>query len=111
IVSMAVVQVKVGYEQLSSAVEGSGPVNALDLALRKDLGKFQPYIAGLELTDYRVRILNGGSGAVTRGLIESPDESGEHWTTVGGSPNIIETTFPALLESIVFKLVRSGAPA
>jgi 2-isopropylmalate synthase len=110
-VTMAVVKVKVGNEHLISAAEGNGPVNALDLALRKDLGKFQPYIAGLELTDYRVRILNGGSGAVTRVLIESRDESGEHWTTVGVSPNIIEASFQALMDSIVFKLVRSGAPA
>src|SRR5215475_12973878 len=110
-VTMAVVKVKVGNEHLISAAEGNGPVNALDLALRKDLGKFQPYIAGLELTDYRVRILNGGSGAVTRVLIESRDESGERWTTVGVSPNIIEASFHALMDSIVFKLVRSQASA
>src|SRR3954449_12209988 len=64
-VSMAVVKVKVGDETLISAAEGNGPVNALDVALRKDLGKYQKYIGGLELTDYRVRILNGGSEAVT----------------------------------------------
>jgi 2-isopropylmalate synthase len=110
-VTMAVVKVRVGDEHLISAAEGNGPVNALDLALRKALGKFQPYISGLELTDYRVRILNGGSGAVTRVLIESRDESGERWTTVGVSPNIIEASFQALMDSIVFKLVRSGAPA
>src|SRR5213079_1718010 len=69
-VSMAVVKVKVGGEVLISAAEGNGPVNALDLALRKDLGKYQRYIQGLELTDYRVRILNGGTEAVTRVLIE-----------------------------------------
>jgi 2-isopropylmalate synthase len=82
-VSMAVVKVKVGDEALISAAEGNGPVNALDLALRKDLGKYQSYIAGLELTDYRVRILNTGTQAVTRVLIESADEGGDHWTTVG----------------------------
>ena len=58
---MAVVKVKVGDESLISAAEGNGPVNALDVALRKDLGKYQKYIEGLELTDYRVRILNGGT--------------------------------------------------
>src|SRR5271163_2778395 len=88
-VTMAVVKVKVGDEILISAAEGNGPVNALDLALRKDLGKYQTFITGLELTDYRVRILNAGSQAVTRVLIESADESGEHWTTIGVSPNII----------------------
>jgi 2-isopropylmalate synthase len=110
-VSQAVVKVKVGDEQLISAAEGIGPVNALDLALRKDLGKYQSYITGLELTDYRVRILNAGTEAVTRVLLESADESGEHWTTIGVSPNIIDASFQALMDSIVYKLFKSGAPA
>ncbi len=110
-VSMAVVKVRVGGESLISAAEGNGPVNALDLALRKDLGKYQQYIAGLELIDYRVRILNAGTEAVTRVLIESEDEGGERWTTVGVSPNIIDASFQALMDSIVYKLLKSGAPA
>ncbi len=110
-VSMAVVKVKVGNETLISAAEGDGPVHALDLALRKDLGKYQQYIEGLELSDYRVRILNAGTEAVTRVLIESQDETGERWTTVGVSSNIIDASFQALMDSIVYKLVRSGAPA
>jgi 2-isopropylmalate synthase len=110
-VSMAVVKVKVGSETMISAGEGNGPVNALDVALRKDLGKYQSYINGLELTDYRVRILNGGTEAVTRVLIESQDETGERWTTVGVSPNIIDASFQALMDSVVYKLVKSGAPA
>ena len=110
-VSLAVVKVKVEGETLISAAEGNGPVNALDLALRKDLGKYQSYIRGLELTDYRVRILNGGTEAVTRVLIESQDETGERWTTVGVSSNIIDASFQALMDSIIYKLVRSGAPA
>jgi 2-isopropylmalate synthase len=110
-VTMAVVKMKVGEERLISAAEGNGPVNALDLALRKDLGKYQKHIEGLELTDYRVRILNGGTEAITRVLIESRDENGESWTTVGVSPNIIEASFQALMDSIVYKLVKSGAPA
>ncbi len=110
-VSQAVVKVKVGDELLISAAEGNGPVNALDLALRKDLGKYQKFITGLELTDYRVRILNAGTEAVTRVLIESTDESGDHWTTIGVSPNIIDASFQALMDSIVYKLIKSGAPA
>ncbi len=110
-VSQAVVKVKVGDELLISAAEGNGPVNALDLALRKDLGKYQSYITGLELTDYRVRILNAGTEAVTRVLIESADESGDHWTTVGVSSNIIDASFQALMDSIVYKLIKSSAPA
>ena len=110
-VTMAVVKVKVGDENMISAAEGNGPVNALDLALRKDLGKYQKYIEGLSLTDYRVRILNGGTEAVTRVLIESEDEHGDRWTTIGVSANIIDASFQALMDSIVYKLVKSGAPA
>jgi len=110
-VSQAVVKLKVGDEELISVAEGIGPVNALDLALRKDLGKYQRFINGLELTDYRVRILNGGTQAVTRVLIESTDETGEHWRTVGVSANIIDASFQALMDSIVYKLMKSGAPA
>ena len=109
-VSQAVVKIKVGGQELISVAEGIGPVNALDLALRKDLGEYQSYIKGLELTDYRVRILNGGTQAVTRVLIESADETGDRWTTVGVSANIIDASFQALMDSIIYKLVKSGAP-
>jgi 2-isopropylmalate synthase len=110
-VAMAVVKVDVAGEHLISAAEGNGPVNALDVALRKDLGKYQKYIEGLKLIDYRVRILNGGTEAVTRVLIESEDEQGERWTTIGVSPNIIDASFQALMDSVIYKLVKSGAPA
>jgi len=110
-VAMAVVKVKVAGETLISAGEGNGPVNALDVALRKDLGKYQKYIDGLKLVDYRVRILNAGTEAVTRVLIESEDEKGERWTTIGVSPNIIDASFQALMDSVVYKLVKSDAPA
>ena len=110
-VALAVVKVNVGGEMLISAAEGNGPVNALDVALRKDLGKYQKFIEGLKLIDYRVRILNGGTEAVTRVLIESEDEKGDRWTTIGVSPNIIDASFQALMDSVVFKLVRSNAPA
>jgi 2-isopropylmalate synthase len=110
-VAMAVVKVKVGGETLISAGEGNGPVNALDVALRKDLGKYQKYIGGLRLADYRVRILNAGTGAVTRVLIESEDETGERWTTIGVSANVIDASFQALMDSVVYKLVKCGATA
>ena len=110
-VAMAVVKVDVAGEVLISAADGNGPVNALDVALRKDLGKYQKYIDGLKLVDYRVRILNGGTEAVTRVLIESEDEEGERWTTVGVSPNIIDASFQALMDSVVYKLVKSNAGA
>jgi len=110
-VAEATVKVKVGNETMMSAGEGNGPINALDVALRKDLGKYQPYIEGLRLTDYRVRILDGGTEAVTRVLIESADETGDRWTTVGVSPNIIDASFQALVDSITWKLLKSNAPA
>jgi 2-isopropylmalate synthase len=110
-VALAVVKVNVAGELLISAAEGNGPVNALDVALRKDLGKYQKYIDGLKLVDYRVRILNGGTEAVTRVLVESEDENGERWTTIGVSPNIIDASFQALMDSVIYKLVKSQAPA
>ncbi|MBN9008359.1 MAG: citramalate synthase [Rhizobiales bacterium] len=110
-VAMAVVKVRVDGETLISAAEGNGPVNALDVALRKDLGKYQKYIEKLKLIDYRVRILNGGTEAVTRVLIESEDEEGERWTTIGVSPNIIDASFQALMDSVFYKLVKSGTTA
>src|SRR5258706_12263848 len=88
-VSMAVVKVTVGDDKLISAAEGNGPVNALDLALRKDLGKYKTYIKGLNLTDYRVRILNAGTEAVTRALIESEEANGRRRTTIRGPCNIM----------------------
>ena len=108
---ISVVKVKVEDETFINAGEGNGPVNALDVALRKDLGKFQPFIDDLELADYKVRILNGGTGATTRVLIESRDGQGNRWFTVGVSPNIVEASFQALSDSITYKLVRDGVPA
>ncbi|MGB5905184.1 MAG: citramalate synthase [Xanthobacteraceae bacterium] len=110
-VAMAVVKVDVGGETTISAAEGNGPVNALDVALRKDIGKYQKYIEGLKLTDYRVRILNGGTEAITRVLIESEDEQGDRWTTIGVSANVIDASFQALMDSVVYKLVKSNAPS
>lgn len=112
--SEAVVKVKVDDEVFINAGEGNGPVNALDVALRKDLGKFQRFIDDLELADYKVRILNGGTGATTRVLVESRDGKGNRWFTVGVSPNIVDASFQALSDSIVFKLLReevAGAAA
>jgi len=106
--SEAVVKLRVGGERLLTVGEGNGPVNALDRALRKDLGVYQDVIADLELIDYKVRILNGGTEAVTRVLIESRDGTGASWSTVGVSENVVDASFEALIDSIVFKLVRAG---
>ncbi len=107
-VSEAVVKMNVGGERLLSVAEGNGPVNALDRALRKDLGVYRHAIADLELTDYRVRILNGGTEAVTRVLIESTDAGSDTWFTVGVSENIVDASFEALIDSMTYKLMRSG---
>jgi 2-isopropylmalate synthase len=110
-VAEAIVKVMLDGEVMISAAEGNGPVNALDVALRKDLGKYQSFIDDLELVDYKVRVFQGGTDAVTRVLIESRDRDGDIWATVGVSPNIIDASFEALLDSIVYKLVMRGAPA
>jgi len=106
-VSEAIVKVIVDGEEKMSVAEGHGPVNALDIALRKDLGRFQHEIADLELADYKVRILNGGTEAITRVLIESHDSTGARWSTVGVSDNIIDASFQALMDSIVYKLMKN----
>jgi 2-isopropylmalate synthase len=82
-------------------------VNALDKALRKDLGRYQEYIKALKLVDYKVRIFQGGTDAVTRVLIDSA-AGAERWTTVGVSANIIDASFQALVDSITYKLVKAG---
>ncbi len=106
-VSEAIVKVTVDGEERMSVAEGNGPVNALDIALRKDLGKYQDEIADLVLADFKVRILNGGTEAITRVLIESQDGTGSRWWTVGVSDNIIDASFQALMDSIVFKLMKN----
>jgi 2-isopropylmalate synthase len=106
-VSEAIVKITVDGEERMSVAEGHGPVNALDIALRKDLGKYQDEIADLVLADFKVRILNGGTEAITRVLIESQDDTGARWWTVGVSDNIIDASFQALMDSIVFKLMKN----
>ncbi|MBU2534409.1 MAG: citramalate synthase, partial [Alphaproteobacteria bacterium] len=97
-------------EPLWSVAEGNGPVNALDQALRKDLGHFQKHIEPIELVDYKVRILTGGTEAVTRVMVETRDKvSGDRWVTVGVSTNIVDASFEALLDSLNYKLMREGA--
>jgi len=108
-VAEAVVKVVIDGQTLTSVAEGNGPVNALDLALRSDLGKYQRHIADLELLDYRVRVFNGGTDAVTRVLIEFGDEAGQRWSTVGVSSNVIDASFQAILDGINWKLMKAGA--
>ncbi|MCB1507549.1 MAG: citramalate synthase, partial [Hyphomicrobiaceae bacterium] len=109
-VSEAVVKLWVDGELLMSVADSdNGPVNALDHALRKDLGRYQSTIEDLSLVDFKVRILNKGTEAITRVLIESEDAAtGERWFTIGVSENIVDASFQALEDSIITKLMRSG---
>ena len=107
IVSEATVKVQAGGERVISTEEGNGPVNALDLALRKALNGVYPRLAELELTDYKVRIMPGkhGTDAVTRVLIETSDRHRE-WTTVGVHGNVIEASWLALHDAVRYGLLR-----
>jgi len=94
--------------------KGNGPVNALDNAIRENFSKVEKYynfFSDLKLLDYKVRILNTGTEAITRVLIESTDKSGISWFTIGVSPNIIEASFKALIDSLDYKLFKEKAPA
>ena len=116
--SEAVVVVKIGDRKNMSVSDSMdedghdrGPVNALAKALGKDLGPYQACIDDMKLVDFKVRITNGGTEAVTRVIIDSEDGQGHRWSTVGVSANIIDASFEALLDAIQWKLIRDfGAP-
>ena len=110
-VSDGEVQLSVAGQEIVNRGTGNGPVNALDAALRADLGKFAPFIADLRLVDYKVRILTTGTEAVTRVMVESADGKGNRWSTVGVSENIVDASFEALTDSVTYKLYRDGARA
>lgn len=105
--SEATVQVKVGGKIEHTAADGNGPVNALDHAMRKALEKFYPQIKEVKLLDYKVRVLPAGKGtaSVTRVLIESGDKT-SRWGTVGVSDNIIDASYHALVDALMYKLVK-----
>lgn len=105
--ALATVKVVVGVQEILTAAEGNGPVSALDAALRKALVDVYPSIAKFQLTDYKVRILDGkhGTSAKTRVLVESTDGQ-NRWTTVGVSTNIIGASYQAVAEGIEYGLLR-----
>ena len=114
-VSEAVVVVKIGAETMLSVSESTdefgadrGPVDALAKALVKDLGPYQACIGDIHLVDFKVRITQGGTEAATRVIIDSEDGQGHRWSTVGVSPNIVDASFEALLDAILWKLIRDG---
>jgi len=116
--SEAVVVVKVNGEKVLNVSESQGPdgkdrgpVNALWRALAKDLGPYQDLIEDMRLVDFKVRITDGGTEAVTRVIIDSEDAQNRRWSTVGVSANIVDASFDALVDAINWKLIRDGAKA
>jgi 2-isopropylmalate synthase len=106
-VSEATVKLRAGGSRILTVGEGNGPVNALDHALRQAIGQAYPEVAKFELIDYKVRILDQGHGtdAVTRVLIETSDGESS-WVTVGVGANVVEASWDALLDGVVFGLRR-----
>jgi 2-isopropylmalate synthase len=104
----ATVKAWVGEERYVFTAEGNGPVNAIDTALRRAVGRAYPHLASIHLTDYKVRILDGAgaTGAVTRVLLSATDGVRD-WTTIGVSTNIIEASWRALEESVVYGLLHA----
>ena len=114
IVSSAKAQLEVDGEKIICEGEGNGPVNALDNAIRQNvekLNKYSKYLKDLKLVDYKVRILDTGTEAITRVSIESTDSKGKNWFTIGVSANIIDASFKALVDSLDYKLFKDKAPA
>tara|TARA_Y100001970_G_scaffold256199_1_gene333661 strand:+ start:2079 stop:3680 length:1602 start_codon:yes stop_codon:yes gene_type:complete len=114
IISSAKAQLEVDKKLILCVGEGNGPVHALDNAIRNNvdkLAKYSKYLKDLRLVDYKVRILNTGTEAVTRVSIESTDSKGKNWFTIGVSTNIIEASFKALVDSLDYKLFKDNAPA
>lgn len=111
VMTEATIKIHVGGQRFIATAEGNGPVNALDGALRIAIGRFYPALDAIELTDFKVRVLDEkkGTGAVTRVLIESGDGE-KSWGTVGVSENIIEASWEALVDAVEFGLAhpRSG---
>ena len=114
LISTAKAQLEVDGKKILCEGEGNGPVNALDNAIRNNvdrLAKYSKYLKDLKLVDYKVRILNTGTEAITRVSIESTDSKGKNWFTIGVSTNIIEASFKALIDSLDYKLFKDDAPA
>ena len=112
--SIAKAHILVDGKEIVCEGMGNGPVNALDKAIRSNVGKvgkYSKYLKDLKLVDYKVRILNTGTNATTRVSIESTDREGKSWFTIGVSPNIIEASFKALIDSLDYKLYKDKAPA
>lgn len=109
VISEATANIRVGNEVIATSAKGNGPVNALDQAIRKALNKLYPVLKEIALVDFKVRIINSshGTDAITRVLIESEDTSGNRWVTIGVSANIIDASYNALRDSLVYALMKN----
>jgi len=107
VVAQATVKVHVAGKRVIATAEGNGPVNALDGALRQALGAHLPWLENVELSDYKVRILPGthGTDAVTRVLVDTKDGTGS-WTTVGVHGNVVEASWLALVDAMIYAALR-----
>ena len=104
----AMVKLQVKGKTRMTVAEGNGPVNALDAAIRKSLIPKYPHLKGMSLADYKVRILTPqeATAALTRVMIESRDEKGNSWTTIGVSHNVIDASYNALEDAITYHLLK-----
>ncbi len=110
-VSEASVSLVIDGEPVEGRGTGNGPINALDMALRSDLKRYAATIGSMRLVDFKVRILNTGTEAVTRVTIESVDAAGHSWRTIGVNANIVVASFEALKDAVVYKLFNDGISA
>ena len=110
-VSEASVSLVIDGEAVAGHGTGNGPINALDMALRGDLKRYASTIGTMRLVDFKVRILNTGTEAVTRVTIESVDDAGHSWRTIGVNANIVVASFEALKDAVVYKLFKDGISA
>lgn len=108
--SEATIRLYIQAKSIITTAQGNGPVNALDLAMRKALVEIYPNIHNIRLVDYKVRIVNSSAGteAMTRVLIESEDEKYNRWITIGVSTNILSASYYALRDSMTYKLLKDG---
>ena len=109
----ATIKLSIGNHEVHTAAEGNGPVNAFDQAIRKALQPMFPQVAQIQLTDYKVRILdsNKGTAAVTRVLIDWHDGQDHYWSTVGAGANILDATWLALADGYEFILTTQAQPS
>ncbi len=112
-IAEATVKLAIRGDVVMTVAEGNGPVNALDAALRKALLPHYPQLGGMHLADYKVRILTptDATAALTRVLIESRDDAGHSWNTLGVSHNVIDASYQALFDAITYHLLKQGARA